>query len=121
IRKTRLGIADEEGNHSGARVVAAEEKANVAARVPIEKAAAVAPIPGRQLPLIDDRADHLNSPDSSECFRSLDVADRTLETSLRRGRECFERVWVKSDPRSHGGDGLGPVFNGSSCVACHHL
>jgi mono/diheme cytochrome c family protein len=37
------------------------------------------------------------------------------------GRELFERVWVKDDPRSHGGDGLGPVFNGSSCVACHHL
>jgi CxxC motif-containing protein (DUF1111 family) len=33
----------------------------------------------------------------------------------------FERVWVKDDPRAHGGDGLGPVFNGSSCVACHHL
>ena len=28
------------------------------------------------------------------------------------GRELFERVWVKDDPRSHGGDGLGPVFNG---------
>ena len=37
------------------------------------------------------------------------------------GRELFERVWVKNDPRSHGGDGLGPVFNGQSCVACHNL
>ncbi|WP_435009957.1 sigma-70 family RNA polymerase sigma factor [Tundrisphaera lichenicola] len=37
------------------------------------------------------------------------------------GRELFERTWSRNDPRSHGGDGLGPVFNGSSCVACHHL
>jgi RNA polymerase sigma factor (sigma-70 family) len=37
------------------------------------------------------------------------------------GRELFERVWSRDDPRSHGGDGLGPVFNGTSCVACHNL
>ncbi len=36
------------------------------------------------------------------------------------GPELFERVWRKDDPRGHGGDGLGPVFNGTSCVACHH-
>ena len=28
---------------------------------------------------------------------------------------------MKNDSRSHGGDGLGPVFNGQSCVACHNL
>ena len=28
---------------------------------------------------------------------------------------------MKNDPRSHGGDGLGPVFNGQSCVGCHNL
>jgi RNA polymerase sigma factor (sigma-70 family) len=38
-----------------------------------------------------------------------------------RGRELFERSWVKNDPRGHGGDGLGPVFNGRSCVECHNL
>ena len=38
---------------------------------------------------------------------------------LRAGRELFERVWLPNDPRSHGGDGLGPVFNAQSCVACH--
>ena len=26
--------------------------------------------------------------------------------------------WVANDPRAHG-DGLGPVFNANSCVACH--
>jgi CxxC motif-containing protein (DUF1111 family) len=28
---------------------------------------------------------------------------------------------VKNDPRGHRGDGLGPVFNGQSCVGCHNL
>ena len=36
------------------------------------------------------------------------------------GRELFTREWLPNDSRSHGGDGLGPVFNDSSCVACHN-
>jgi len=36
------------------------------------------------------------------------------------GRELFVREWIPGDPRSHRGDGLGPVFNDSSCVACHN-
>ena len=36
------------------------------------------------------------------------------------GREIFMREWLPNDPRSHGGDGLGPVYNDSSCVACHN-
>jgi hypothetical protein len=36
------------------------------------------------------------------------------------GKELFNREWLPNDPRSHGGDGLGPVFNDSSCVACHN-
>lgn len=39
--------------------------------------------------------------------------------TLAAGRELFERVWAPKDPRSHGGDGLGPVFNAQSCLACH--
>ena len=37
------------------------------------------------------------------------------------GRELFVRKWLPNDTRSHGGDGLGPMFNESSCVACHNL
>ena len=36
------------------------------------------------------------------------------------GRELFLREWIPSDSRSAGGDGLGPVFNETSCVACHN-
>ncbi len=36
------------------------------------------------------------------------------------GYEIFNREWMPNDPRGHGGDGLGPAFNDSSCVACHN-
>ena len=36
------------------------------------------------------------------------------------GRELFHRSWLPDDPRSSEGDGLGPMFNESSCVACHN-
>ncbi len=39
----------------------------------------------------------------------------------RRGRELFVRDWRVDDSRCHGGDGLGPLYNASSCVACHGL
>ena len=35
------------------------------------------------------------------------------------GRELFLHEWTPGDPLAAGGDGLGPVFNASSCVACH--
>ncbi|HEY2158457.1 MAG TPA: hypothetical protein VGH33_22695, partial [Isosphaeraceae bacterium] len=47
-----------------------------------------------------------------------DDADLRL---ARRGRELFLRDWRVDDPRCHGGDGLGPLYNASSCVACHGL
>jgi CxxC motif-containing protein (DUF1111 family) len=37
------------------------------------------------------------------------------------GEELFHREWVAGDTRSRGGDGLGPVYNETSCVACHNL
>jgi RNA polymerase sigma factor (sigma-70 family) len=38
-----------------------------------------------------------------------------------RGAALFAKEWMPDDPRSHGGDGLGPVYNDTSCVACHSL
>src|ERR1700758_4130295 len=35
------------------------------------------------------------------------------------GNELFHHHWKANDPLSPGGDGLGPVFNANSCVACH--
>jgi CxxC motif-containing protein (DUF1111 family) len=39
---------------------------------------------------------------------------------VARGAELFARDWLPGDRRSHGGDGLGPVYNETSCIACHH-
>jgi RNA polymerase sigma factor (sigma-70 family) len=52
---------------------------------------------------------------------SLAMVGTFVQKTPNEGRELFERVWVANDRRSHGGDGLGPVFNGQSCVGCHHL
>jgi CxxC motif-containing protein (DUF1111 family) len=41
--------------------------------------------------------------------------------ATKAGETLFMHNWKPNDPLSHGGDGLGPVFNASSCVACHHL
>lgn len=47
-------------------------------------------------------------------------ASAKQEATAISGEEIFLREWIPNDPRSHGGDGLGPVFNDSSCVACHN-
>jgi CxxC motif-containing protein (DUF1111 family) len=44
---------------------------------------------------------------------------RASKEQLKLGRELFLREWEPNDPRCHGGDGLGPVYNETSCVACH--
>jgi CxxC motif-containing protein (DUF1111 family) len=42
------------------------------------------------------------------------------DRAIALGRELFTRQWVPGDRRSHGGDGLGPVYNERSCLGCHH-
>ncbi len=39
---------------------------------------------------------------------------------LMQGAELFTREWLPADAKGPGGDGLGPVYNETSCVACHH-
>lgn len=39
--------------------------------------------------------------------------------SIERGRELFTHQWKPNDTLSPNGDGLGPVYNANSCVACH--
>jgi CxxC motif-containing protein (DUF1111 family) len=37
----------------------------------------------------------------------------------RAGEVLFKHVWEPHDKLAPGGDGLGPVYNATSCVACH--
>ncbi|HSG71473.1 MAG TPA: di-heme oxidoredictase family protein [Planctomycetaceae bacterium] len=41
------------------------------------------------------------------------------EELLAQGQDLFEHEWQPNDPLAAEGDGLGPVFNARSCVACH--
>jgi CxxC motif-containing protein (DUF1111 family) len=38
---------------------------------------------------------------------------------VNTGKELFTHEWKVNDPLCQGGDGLGPVYNATSCVACH--
>jgi len=43
----------------------------------------------------------------------------TRFSDVALGKVLFTHVWSPGDPRSRSGDGLGPMFNERSCVACH--
>ena len=45
--------------------------------------------------------------------------ERVDIAAAANGRELFEHEWTAGDPLAGKGDGLGPVFNANSCVACH--
>ncbi|APW59508.1 di-heme oxidoredictase family protein [Paludisphaera borealis] len=52
--------------------------------------------------------------------RAGDEAAAVKPDPIAVGYEIFNREWMPNDPRGHGGDGLGPVYNDTSCVACHN-
>lgn len=54
------------------------------------------------------------------CCALLFVAPFATAADPEVGRELFVRQWLPDDPRSVAGDGLGPVFNDTSCVGCHN-
>lgn len=57
---------------------------------------------------------------STDATWSLEFADADAEqAALRRGQELFERTWKLESDADGRGDGLGPLFNERSCVACH--
>ena len=48
-----------------------------------------------------------------------DEQSRPSREQLKLGLDLFTHEWQPNDPLCHGGDGLGPVYNQTSCVACH--
>jgi len=64
------------------------------------------------------------SPGRKWNFETAAVLAHTRPTphgDFARGEMLFAKEWAPNDPMSHGGDGLGPVYNETSCVACHGL
>ncbi len=52
---------------------------------------------------------------------ALAVALLAAREERARGEALFFKEWAAHDPASPRGDGLGPMFNETSCVACHGL
>ncbi len=48
-----------------------------------------------------------------------DRQPKTDALASEAGRDLFLHEWKPGDKLAAGGDGLGPVFNASSCAACH--
>jgi CxxC motif-containing protein (DUF1111 family) len=53
------------------------------------------------------------------CLAGPDSTKGSRSPRLEVGKELFTREWQPGDKRSFAGDGLGPVHNARSCVACH--
>ena len=58
------------------------------------------------------------------CILSASIAwagdDQPNKAVLIRGAELFAKEWLPGDSNGTGGDGLGPMYNETSCIACHH-
>jgi CxxC motif-containing protein (DUF1111 family) len=54
------------------------------------------------------------------CGMNVTAKEEAAANEKADGYELFVREWLPSDARAGKGDGLGPVFNDSSCVACHN-
>ncbi len=50
---------------------------------------------------------------------NVSAKDESPDPSVEVGKELFNRDWSKHKPTR--GDGLGPMFNAVSCVACHEM
>ena len=44
-----------------------------------------------------------------------------IPRDLYEGKELFVKSWEPGKPSPIGGDGLGPLYNETSCVGCHNL
>ena len=49
------------------------------------------------------------------------IIGQAVSDERARGALLFSKEWLPDDPASRGGDGLGPIYNETSCVACHGL
>ncbi len=94
--------------------------------VPAPRSAPVPPQPAAGSPTlekpevakVEDRPESKAKPDG----RVIRVDERRpVRDEVARGELLFMKEWVPGDPMSPDGDGLGPLFNETSCVGCHGL
>jgi RNA polymerase sigma factor (sigma-70 family) len=68
-----------------------------------------------------DRPEEWQRPAGPPAPRAAAKVDARARGEQEWGQLLFAKEWVPNDPMSRGGDGLGPVYNETSCVACHGL
>ncbi|WP_406695878.1 sigma-70 family RNA polymerase sigma factor [Singulisphaera sp. Ch08] len=76
------------------------------------------PDPQRDGPLVEVMND---ASEKSAAQVTLLRMGRPINEEQKRGELLFAKEWAANDALSRGGDGLGPVYNETSCVACHGL
>jgi RNA polymerase sigma factor (sigma-70 family) len=116
------GLNVDKADQRAGREVEAQQKLRAIQRADTSVAAVPMPTPlllAKEKPAGD--VARLELPTAAVGSPSLGAVSRLSKRAVTAGRELFERVWVKNDIRGHWGDGLGPVFNGQSCVGCHNL
>jgi RNA polymerase sigma factor (sigma-70 family) len=86
---------------------------------PAAKTSADSAVPGPQEEVAIDEKPPFKKPVPETELAAY--AGRLIRDEEARGEVLFVKEWVPNDPRSHAGDGLGPVYNETSCVACHGL
>lgn len=58
-----------------------------------------------------------SNANTAESNSNAEASKPTIEKS--KGLELFLHQWTEKDELANGGDGLGPLFNGKSCIECH--
>ena len=71
-------------------------------------------------PRADNRLPPAAGPMEAPPSVAAGAADPPSRDRRSLGREFLARTWLAKDTRCHGGDGLGPVYNATSCVDCHN-
>src|SRR5690349_5347693 len=46
-------------------------------------------------------------------------SEQASAVDIQAGKVLFTHAWKPNDPLCPDGDGLGPVYNATSCAACH--
>ena len=77
------------------------------------------PIPSPDRPAIVEAV--LTKADAPRPLPAVMMLKQLALEERARGEALFSKEWAARDPAGGRGDGLGPVFNETSCVGCHGL
>ncbi len=99
---------------------------------PVGERVAAAPVPPQPSRREQDNLDNQMTNETNDLDSTVQAHNTPLPVvavddeiqqrdlpNIAEGKMLFEHRWEPKDRLAGGGDGLGPVFNGRSCVECH--